>query len=116
MKASVKRKYSAWLLLLVFVPMMVLTSLHVHDYEETAVNQCEQCAHHIRHAGHLNAISNHSFDCPFCQFASLPYVAPIAAAVAVAFIVINKVYINNVYRVCAGVCDLKSTRAPPFLF
>lgn len=116
MKTSVKRQLSAWLLLLVFVPMMVLSSLHVHDYGDTTENQCEQCVHHVRHAGHLNAISHHSFDCPLCQFASLPYLAPIATVLVVSFIVRNETYINNVYRITIGVCDIKSTRAPPFLF
>lgn len=113
MNLSVKRRFSAWLLLLVFVPVMVATSLHIHDYGETKATACELCLHHLHHDGHLNAYSDNVVDCVLCQFATLPYVA--ATAVVLSFVVrVHRVaYTYIVQGASLGVCDVKSTRAPP---
>lgn len=113
MNRSVKRRLSAWLLLLVFVPVIVATSLHVHDYGEINTTECEQCLHHLHHGGHFNAYANHSFDCPLCQFASLPFVISTAVAISVAAVILKVVYTNPAENVRIGICNTRSTRAPP---
>lgn len=69
---SVRRKVFARLLLLVFVPMLLMSALHVHDYGSTPL--CSDCAHHVSHPGHLSASVSHGYDCVLCQFLSLPFV------------------------------------------
>lgn len=113
MGISMKRGISAWLLLLVYVPMMVIASLHIHAYESSAVGECEQCLHHIHHGGHLNAYSNSINDCVLCQFASLPYIASTAILFTTIAIASRIVYANSADSLHIGVCNVLSTRAPP---
>lgn len=108
-RAEHRRRIYAWLLLLVFVPALVATSLHIH--EGTAEVDCELCLHHVRHAGHLEAY--HAVDCPLCQFAGLPYIAAAVMAIAVAVRALHAVYADSDGFPCVGVCGIKSTRAPP---
>lgn len=116
MDKSIKRRISAWLLLLVYVPIMVAISLHVHtDNGSSAETECVQCANHIHHDGHLDAYSDNVHDCVLCQLASLPYIAPTVVAIAVAVCALHVVYTEKSDCLRLGVCDVKSTRAPPFL-
>lgn len=113
MGIRVRRRLSAWLLLLVFVPVMVATSLHVHGYEGVSIAECDQCLHHVHHSGHFNVYADHMVDCVLCQFAALPFVTATAVSVAIAvgFHLVAYAYILKVASL--GVCDVKSTRAPP---
>ncbi|MBO7635095.1 MAG: hypothetical protein J6S89_00785 [Paludibacteraceae bacterium] len=79
---NLRRILSARLLLLVFLPMMVLSLLHIH--EESHLLSCDECAHNITHPGHFTEASHQSFDCILCQFLSLPYM--MAGVVMVALI------------------------------
>ena len=69
MKVRVKEKLSAWLLLSVFVPMVVLSSLHVHPDQILSTDTCHLCIDHVVHNGHISAIKAH-VDCPLCAFQS----------------------------------------------
>ena len=60
-------KLSAWLLLWVFVPMVVLSSVHVHHETIDAHDDCRQCAGHIEEAHH------HDHDCLYCDFLGQSY-------------------------------------------
>lgn len=116
MNNSVKRRFAAWLLLLVFVPVMVATSLHIHDLGEASSVECEQCLHHVHHAGHFNVYADHAYDCVLCQFAALPFVAAAVVALAIAVAVHRVAYVYIIKGKSLGVCGVKSTRAPPILF
>lgn len=113
MHKSVKRQFSAWLLLLVFVPMMVAISLHIHDYNATNGVECEQCLHHVHHDGHFGAYADHIHDCVLCQFATLPFLAAttVLLAASVACSRAENVYLCENVRI--GVYNVKQTRAPP---
>ena len=67
-------KRFARLLLLVFVPMWLMSAVHVHPVSEIAP-YCDDCAHHVSHAGHITAATVHNFECLLCQFLSLAFVA-----------------------------------------
>ena len=79
MKETAKRYYSSWVLLAVFLPMFVLSSLHVHPQAHDEEDYCEECVHHLPHAGHISSQTFCAFDCVLCQFLTLPFL--IAAAV-----------------------------------
>lgn len=114
MDKRLKRKLSAWLLLLAYVPIMVAISLHVHNDNSGSVAEgCVQCAHHIHHDGHLNAYNSTAHDCVLCQFASLPFVAATAVVLTVAVCASHIAYVEESDRLHLGVCAIKSTRAPP---
>ncbi|MBQ8656452.1 MAG: hypothetical protein IJ527_05310 [Prevotella sp.] len=73
MRIGLKRRFSAWLLLAVFLPMLVLSALHVHAAAETAADMCTECVNHSGHHGHLTQTAASVSDCVLCQFLSLSY-------------------------------------------
>jgi len=109
-----KRRFSAWLLLAVFVPMMVLSGLHVHDYAPAQDAECEQCAQHIRHDGHFCVQPTGVDDCVLCQFLSLQFLFPAVAAFVLFAAAVRIPRSFSVARVQLGVWDAVSARAPPF--
>lgn len=80
MKETPRRFYSSLVLLAVFLPILLLSSLHVHPQAHQEGHHCEECVHHQPHAGHISSMSVCSFDCVMCQFLTLPF---LIAAVAV---------------------------------
>lgn len=77
-QADRSRSLKAWLLLLVFVPMLVLSAIHVHESQDTPV--CDECAHHVSHASHITVAGCQSFSCVLCQFISLTYFTAMATS------------------------------------
>lgn len=59
----------AWLLMLVYLPMMTAITFHHHSEAEGAsvVSYCYDCEHHIHHDGHLTASKSFAHDCVLCQ-------------------------------------------------
>ena len=70
MKQELRRHIASWLLLAVFVPMLVLSSVHIHDEVETITTECADCVHHNCH-GHIAAMTTWAHDCVLCQFLTL---------------------------------------------
>ena len=59
----------AWLLLAVYVPMVALSSLHVHPIAHVAaVVDCDMCETHMHHSGHFTAPTHQHCDCLACRF------------------------------------------------
>ena len=81
MNVRTKRRLSAWLLLLVFVPML-LSSLHVHPTVGVE-DSCTECVNHVPHSGHVSLLTAHSCDCLLCQFVALVYVAGAATLLSI---------------------------------
>lgn len=110
-----KRRIAAWALLLVFVPMMVLVSLHHHSYQEVATT-CVQCENHLPHAGHFSVQPVSHGDCVVCQFITLPYLLP-SAFVFCSFITLTTADVNWAPRYVPTVSvGHHLSRAPPVTF
>ena len=113
MKLENRRHIASWLLLAVFVPMLVFSSLHVHDDSKAAaLTECADCVHHSCH-GHLIQTASWMHDCVLCQFLSLVFMA----IGTISLIIINKVVsarINAQQRnVCVAFRGIIGLRAPP---
>ncbi|MBR6937719.1 MAG: hypothetical protein IKH63_09165 [Prevotella sp.] len=67
------RRFVAWLLLSVFIPMMALSILHHHHEVVNDDVECVQCAHHLPHSGHISWHSVSLDNCVLCQFNHVPY-------------------------------------------
>ena len=82
-KPKIRRYFSAWLLLVAFVPMLLLSSAHVHQRAQSAGGNCEQCTHHKVHYAHLAQADAPICDCVLCQIFHLTFLkaAPACAAV-----------------------------------
>ena len=73
--ANSRRRRAARVLLAVYIPMLLLLSLHVHHQRMEAAVDCYQCAHHQPHAGHITALQDALHDCLLCQLQSEAFVA-----------------------------------------
>ena len=52
-----KRHIASWVLLAVFLPMLLLSSFHIHETGETVKTECTDCVHHNCH-GHLTQVAS----------------------------------------------------------
>ena len=116
MQTEQKRHLAAWALLSVFVPMLLLSALHVHHDATTADNYCVECVNHVPHSGHLTPSASTLTDCVLCQFFSLQYqeAALVLLIVVSGFVVVLRrkpVTFHPTQHL-----TLYSTRAPPFVW
>ena len=116
MNVRTKRKLSAWMLLSVFVPMLLLSSLHVHQAADVpAAAGCADCANHIAHGGHFSLQTIHAASCVLCQFASLPFVAATVLLLAFVGTLHRTQFVTRIAPCQAGVSLLHQPRAPPVI-
>ncbi len=76
-----RRQNYARMLLIIFLMMMSLASLHRHE-PLAGEGLCVQCANHQHHSGHLMEGQAGSHDCVLCQFLSLAYTVSQAVSIA----------------------------------
>ena len=79
MQTKRKEIISSWLLLWVFVPMVLLSSLHVHEAETTVDQDCAECVSHTQHSGHLTIYKASVDDCVLCRFLGQEFVTAMKA-------------------------------------
>ena len=115
MQTSMRRKVSAWLLLSVFVPMMMLTALHHHQMVTGAAVECVDCSHHVHHGGHLSAGGTSIDDCLLCQFLTLNYIAAAAVALAPAASNVSAMIRRQANALRNRIGGSRDSRAPPCL-
>ena len=70
-----RRMRFAWLLMLVYLPMMLAFTFHHHSEAEgsAVTSYCYECAHHIHHDGHLTAEQNFMHECVLCTVCHMWY-------------------------------------------
>lgn len=114
-KLDHRRMRFAWLLMLVYMPMMLAITFHHHSEAEgaTATSYCYDCAHHIHHDGHLTAEHSFAHDCVLCQLHSLPYVVPTIVRIAVFIAIVHVAFSVACPFVKKREGTILSTRAPP---
>ena len=111
---ALKRQICAWLMLAFFLPMLALSSVHVHHHADVSVTECADCLNHSC-TGHLTILDDPLHQCVLCQFLTLSYVA--AASIAVI------VYTQSLHKRCklspdaVRLCTygIPSFRAPPYV-
>lgn len=108
-----KRHIASWVLLAVFVPMVIVASLHIHPQETGFELQCNDCVQHQCH-GHLASQSMSIHDCVLCQFLSLPMLAVAAATLFIYNKVYKKELVASQCILCTAHRGTVSLRAPPF--
>lgn len=107
------RHIASWLLLAVFVPILIVSSLHVHTASTTSsLTECADCVHHNCH-GHLSQMVSWSHECVLCQFLTLTFVA--TDAIILVFVK-NKVggcIVTRCRNICVAHSGIVGLRAPP---
>lgn len=108
-----RRKLAAWGLLAVFVPMLIIASLHVHSSAEgIAASTCAECVHH-HCGGHLGQQTPSLHACVLCQFLTLPMMATVVAAIILYKKVSKILFAQRKSVVHLDGCGIISLRAPP---
>lgn len=67
MKLHALRHIASVTLLAVYLPMVVLSSAHVHHETRDEHESCRQCV------GHIEPRHHHEHDCPYCTFIGEEY-------------------------------------------
>lgn len=111
-----KAYWSAWVLLSVFVPMVLLSSLHVHPDLLEDGEPCHECIDHTVHNGHIAAVKA-AVDCPLCAFQSNVYQGGQEAAAPHADQPVIRLMADRpAPSVTLDVTGVKPGRAPPCSF
>ena len=114
MRVMTKRRLSAWMLLSVFLPILLLSSLHIHEHNDVG-SGCSDCINHIAHQGHISLTTIHLHDCLLCQFTSVPFLG--AATVVWAAIALShfNFFVEPSAKLQFAAFRHYSPRAPPVL-
>lgn len=109
---AMRRQISAIVLLAVFLPMLMLSSLHFHESPQVIDTECNDCVHHNCH-GHLTATATWAHDCVLCQFITLPMLTAIIVAVMIFVHVCKKFRAQPLCACHTACCGTIVTRGPP---
>jgi hypothetical protein len=112
MKRMSKRRISAWILLSVFLPILLLSSLHVHETTDVRIG-CSDCVNHIAHQGHISLDTIHLHDCLLCQFTSLPFLGATTVVLAVVALRYFNIIVTPSAKLLSASYLHYSPRAPP---
>ena len=113
-----RRVRFAWLLMLVYLPMLLAITFHHHHSEaegNAPVYYCYQCAHHIHDDGHLTGEHSLAHMCALCYLHSLPYVVPVLVQLSLFIAIFPVAFVTPCPFVKTRQGDIHSTRAPPVL-
>ena len=111
-----RQRLFAWIMLLVYVPMVLLASLHVHTLNDySRVVDCDQCHTAVHHSGHITASNHHIDECLSCRFLSTQLDLPRTVAnLVVKPLAVHLDFFLATEPVVRAVVH-PSLRAPPFI-
>ena len=111
-----RQRLFAWMILSVYVPMVLLASLHVHSFDEySKAIDCDQCHTAVHHSGHITAGSHHIDECLSCRFLSTQIDVPRTVTCHVAKqVAVHLEFFLATAPVVRAVAH-PSLRAPPFV-
>ena len=114
MNVDRKRQIASLVLLAVFLPMLILSSVHVHDSSSLFEETCHECVHHHCH-GHLGELTTTLHACVLCQFLTLSFVATGFLTVVYYKKVYRILYAQHQCEIHTDACGIPLLRAPPFV-
>ena len=109
-----RQRLFAWVILSVYVPMVVLASLHVHSLNDfSKVVDCDQCNTAVHHSGHITASQHHIDECLSCRFLSTQIDVPrMVASFVVKSVAVQLETFQTTEPIVRAVAH-HSLRAPP---
>jgi len=104
----------ASVLLAVFLPMVIISSVHIHN-NPNINNQdlCVKCVHHVPHATHFSTHQTKVEHCLFCTFLSLQFVVATTATILFYTSKLNLLFTTPYEYIPVIACGINNTRAPP---
>ena len=112
--AKKRRQIASRLLLAVFLPMLLFSSLHLHPTQTLTQDECTECIHH-NCGGHIGQQTASLHECVLCQFLTIPMVVAGAMASIVFHRVTKLKYALCQHKVCEKAMGIVVTRGPPAL-
>lgn len=109
------RHISAIILLAVFLLRIAVVSLHTHEPDNCHNFECEQCAHHQCHSGHLLELHFHEQECLICQLCQLPFVPILILGFTLFLLLSEQLWQNISESIIYGGYNTIRGRAPPMV-
>lgn len=107
-----RQSIDSWVLLAIYVPMLLMASLHVHVRPLGTNEECAECIAHHCH-GHLSQTATWAHDCVFCQFLSQTMLPATVIAVVLFVEIISERQAGSVEDSRVVCCAVIVTRGPP---
>jgi len=114
MKTNVMRRKLSRLLLVVYLPIMLLASHHVHHFQQTIDDECTQCVSHQPHDGHFRTAQVCMHDCVLCQLMQMSFVPAVVGALPFAPLVVYAFRRREDHSIVSLAKGPHQLRAPPF--
>lgn len=114
MEVKTRRHIAAWLLLAVFLPTLIVSSVHVHPNCADTL-QCSACVHHKAHSGHLTNGQAPIHACLLCQVFQLSFVAGTSAALLAPILRATSLSDAQGQDIVLRNIHPDDSRAPPFV-
>lgn len=112
---KLREQISAWILLSVFVPALLLSFLHSHSLPSTTID-CDECVEHVHHAGHITQYTSPVDDCVLCRFMSQRFINAFQPQELKAYAVVVAVIVEPLaYATVDALHRVPSLRAPPIV-
>ncbi|MBR5257224.1 MAG: hypothetical protein IKV62_10685 [Bacteroidales bacterium] len=109
------RRIVSTFLLAVYLSAVLASTFHRHP-EHTQGPECEQCVHHLPHAGHIGTYEGALSDCVLCQFLGIPYILTLAAALLLPMCLFGGIISPLRETFISSYRQHTRSRAPPVLY
>jgi hypothetical protein len=111
-----RQQFFAWVLLLVYLPTVFLTSVHVHSLHEFSNSvDCAECQTGLHHSGHITTDSPHHDECLSCRFLGTQVVVPEQQNIDLGTPLVVKAEVCQVAEPISRSVAHPSLRAPPVI-
>ena len=111
---SSRQRLFAWIMLSVYVPMVLLASLHVHSLQEySKVVDCYECHTAVHHSGHIMASQHHHGECLSCRFLTTQVESPQMSVCSIIKQPVSRIEFPLATKLVRAMVAHPSLRAPP---
>ena len=111
---SSRQRLFAWIMLSVYVPMVLLASLHVHSLQEySKVVDCYECHTAVHHSGHIMASQHHHGECLSCRFLTTQVESPQMSVCSIIKQSVSRIEFPLATKLVRAMVAHPSLRAPP---
>ena len=110
------QRFYAWVMLLVYLPIVLMSSVHVHPLQEHSQSvDCYQCHTGDHHPGHITTGTGQHDSCLSCRFLGTQVLVPDMQVVDDVNRCVVELELSPVIPSCALAVAHPSLRAPPVI-
>lgn len=113
-KLNTNNRRKGLLLLLMYLTILVASTLHVHDNGHERI-VCQDCLSHVVHNGHISQGTIMELDCLLCKTLQTSYTTPLVLSLSAAVLLVFTFSKQPTPDVVLHKVTLPSLRAPPVM-